>query len=242
MSHGAELKGGNEHMKRLPLVIAVAVVLAFSIAMMPVSAAKPGTDFNGPHFNLNLVGKKSDWSGGGNYDNADRHTMFIPENTTDFSYISPEGDTVTGSIAIEFTQGDDWVVVDGNAFDDGWCGFQLAPGKYKVYVVAKAKPGYTTNLGAWVYVEDEYGSWYVYNVGSLSVTKSKQWSDATPLFTVSPNEDYFGLISEDMWIFDYLNFIEGYDFGDSPDITDSVYLWDIDNNGNKLIKLRFYPV
>jgi len=39
------------------------------------------------------------------------------------------------------TQGTEFAVLDGNAFDDGQCAFQLAPGEYNVYIVAKAKPG-----------------------------------------------------------------------------------------------------
>jgi len=43
---------------------------------------KPGIDFNGPHYNLNLIGKKVDWNAQGNFDNPDRHTMFVPLDTS----------------------------------------------------------------------------------------------------------------------------------------------------------------
>ena len=37
---------------------------------------KPGTDFKGEHFTLNILGKKN--IGNGSYDNIDRHTIFVP--------------------------------------------------------------------------------------------------------------------------------------------------------------------
>jgi len=206
--------------------------------------AKPGTDFNGPHYNLNLIGKKAGWSGGGSYDNPARHTMFVPQNTTGF-IPTPGDDDTTGvpdlpGIKISMTQGAEFAVLDGNAFDDGECAFQLAPGHYKVYIVAKAKPGGYTDITGWVYAEDEYGAAYYYDIGDVRVTKSKKWKDATHLFYVSPGEDYFGIISDDMWVFEYLSFLTGYDFGDDPDITDAAYFWQFDNHGNKLVKVRFY--
>ena len=56
-----------------------------------LTKAKPGTDFNGPHYNLNIIGKKLTWSGGGSYNNPDRHTIFVPEDTTGWT-IDLEGD------------------------------------------------------------------------------------------------------------------------------------------------------
>jgi len=212
---------------------------------------QPGIDFNGPHFNLNLIGKKADWSGGGSYDNPDRHTMFVPQNTTGF-IATPGDDDTTGvtdlpGIKISMTQGAEFAVLDGNAFDDGECAFQLAPGYYKVYIVAKAKPPkpgeeFYTDITGWVYAVDENSAAYYYDIGYVRVTKSKKWKDATDLFYVAPDEDYFKLITSDMWVFEYLSFLTEYDFeGVLPDITDAAYFWQYDNHGNKLVKVRFYP-
>ena len=52
----------------------------------------------------------------------------------------------------------------------------------------------------------------------------------------------------DLWIFDYLDFLEGQEVGIDPDTDESIlleygmYFWDFDNNGNKLVKVRFYPI
>ena len=206
---------------------------------------QPGIDFNGPHFNLNLIGKKANWPGGGSYDNWDRHTMFVPVDTTGWTIPTPGDDDTTNvpdldGIKIVMTQGTEFAVKDGNAFDDGECAFQLAPGHYKVYIVAKAKPGGYTDITGWVYALDENGAAYYYDIGDLRVTKSKKWKDATHIFYVSPDEDYFGIILDDMWVFEYLSFLKDYDFGLDPDITDAAYFWQYDNHGNKLVKVRFY--
>src|SRR5512143_2863796 len=47
---------------------------------------KPGTDFKGPHFNLNIIGVPHDKVNGG-FDNSNRHTIFIPLYTD--WYIDP---------------------------------------------------------------------------------------------------------------------------------------------------------
>lgn len=105
------------------------------------------------------------------------------------------------------TQGPEFAVIDGNACDDGEAAFELGPGTYRVYIVAKAKPAkkdepeYYTDITGWVYAEDEGGNAYYFDIGFVKVTKSKKWKDATDLFYVSPGEDYFGIIKNDMWVF-----------------------------------------
>ena len=218
--------------------------------------AKPGTDFNGPHFNLNLIGKKSTWSGGGSYDNPDRHTIFVPEDTTGWTIETPGDDATTNvddldGIRIWMTQGPEFAVIDGNACDDGEAAFELGPGTYRVYIVAKAKPAkkdedeYYTDITGWVYAMDEFGGTYYFDIGFVKVTKSKKWKDATDLFYVDCYEDWFGLVECNgnglgMWVFEYLSFLKDYDFGADPDITDAAYFWQYDNHGNKLVKVRFY--
>ncbi|MCJ7814240.1 MAG: hypothetical protein MUP34_02330 [Candidatus Atribacteria bacterium] len=252
-------------MKRLVYLLIIVLVLGLIFSgcdlvtpliekeeVTSLTKATPIKPPSGAHYNLNIIGKKSGWSGGGSYDNPDRHTMFVPEDTTGWTILTPGDDDTTNvgvlpGIKIAMTQGDEFAVLDGNAFDDGECAFQLAPGKYKVWITAKAKPpkpgeDYYTNIGGWVFAEDEYEACYYYNIGSVTVKKNLGWLDATHIFYVSPGEDYFKIISSDMWVFEYLSFLTEYDFGDVlPDITDAAYFWQYDNHGNKLVKVRFYP-
>jgi len=249
-------------MKKLLYLIIVMVVLGLIISgcdLLPVvptaekdeisslTKAKPGTDFSGPHYNLNLIGKKADWSGGGSYDNWDRHTMFVPEDTSEYTFqVGNEtaGYQTFNGIKILMTQGIEFAVKDGNAFDDGKCSFQLAPGEYNVYIIAKAKPGGYTDITGWVYAEDETGAynWFL-NIGTVHVTKSKKWEDATHIFYVSDSEDPFELVgAEDMWVFYYMSAVEVYlDDPLTPEGPFTEYFWQYDNNGNKLVQVRFYP-
>jgi len=222
---------------------------------------------SGAHFNLNIIGKKSDWSAQGSFSNPDRHTMFVPEDIEDYNINHPDNTCYTPSgtpswappgadyddpreeefpgITIWMTQCPpesvdcDFAVLDGNAFDDCKLEFQLAPGKYEVWIVAKAKPPkpgtpeedeYYTDITGWVRYEDEFGTEYVgSNMGILNVKKKFGWQDATDLF-------YFDTeYGNDLWVFTYLNLLE-----DDPDYENAAHFWQFDNKGNKLVKVRFY--
>ena len=202
---------------------------------------KPGTDFSGPHYNLNIIGKKAEWNGGGSYDNPDRHTMFVPLDTTgeEFTVGSYDFD----GIKISMTSGEEFEVIDGNAFDDGECAFQLGPDKYNVYIVAKGKPGGEADITGWVYADatDEY----LFEIGSVNVSRSKKWQDITDIFYVDNGEDSaidwesLGITppAYPMWVFDYLDFLNtnlpGYQYAE--------YFWQLINNNIRLIQVRFYP-
>ena len=196
-----------------------------------------GIDLTGYHYNLNLIGKKANWSGGGNYE-GNRHTMFVPESTEGLSF-TVGSYTILDSIKISMTQGTEFEVVDGNWFDDEECAFQLGAGKYEVYIVAKAKPGGSTYIKGWVYCEENGGE-FLFGIGDVTVTKSKKWKDITELFYVSEGEepDTIGLLSnkDNVWVFDYLTAL-----GDAG-YTNAEYFWQYQNFGNKLVKVRFYPI
>ena len=223
---------------------------------------------SGAHYNLNIIGKKSDWSGGGSYDNPNRHTMFVPEDIEDYNINHPDNTCYTPSgtpswappdadyndprneefpgITIWMTSCDnkinsdgcDFAVLDGNAFDDCKCEFQLAPGKYEVWIVAKAKPPklgtpeedeYYTDITGWVRYEDDGIEYVACDLGTLNVKKKFGWQDATDLFYFTTDE--FGT----QWVFDYLNLLEAEDA-----YSNAAYFWQYDNHGNKLVKVRFY--
>ena len=219
---------------------------------------------SGAHYNLNIIGKKSDWNAQGSFDNPDRHTMFVPENTDEFTLESSHCYTPSGTpswapeganyhdprneypgITIWMTQypngtgENEFAVLDGNAFDDCKCEFQLPSGKYSVWIVAKAKPGddYLTNITGWIRYED-----YDYlPIGNVTVKKKDGWQDATHIFEVDFGEDIFKFSWTTtpiypVWVFDYMAKMES-----ELSLTDTEYFWQYDNKGNKLVKVRFYP-
>lgn len=236
--------------KLIAVVLAVSLVLTLGIGSGMALAEKPEKAINqgnglpsGPHYNLNIIGKKADWNNKDGFNNPDRHTIFVPENTDGFSYMDPTDVLVQDTIKVEISQDkslDDIAVIDGTAFDgDGTVAIALPDKKYNVFICSKAKPGGTTDITAKVYYDATTG-YYLIDIGDVSVTR--KWATADDLFYVDPSEDTIGAgfdgvgITTTMWIFDYLEYLAGLEPGDQ----DSEYYWDFDNNGNKLVKLRFY--
>lgn len=233
-------------MKNKILAIAIVTLFIFSSGLLAVNAERGGNganeiDLNGFHYTLNIIGKKSDWKGGGGYDNPDRSTIFVPQDTSTFSYTLPDG-TICDNIAIYFTKGTEFAVLDGNAFDeDGSCAIQLDERKYSVWICSRAKPHFSTQINGTVFINDTAGGSYLYCIGELTVTR--KWKDAEDLFWVDSGEDPWGMVgSTPQWIFDYLENLEGYQIGEDLYLEDGIYFWDFDNNGNKLVKVRFYPI
>jgi hypothetical protein len=210
----------NMKMKAIALGIVAVMIIAGGLAAVDAGngngngGPKPGTDFNGPHYNLNLIGKKKDMPG--DYDNPDRHVMFVPLDSTDMWFpinndeengnvvYNPDG-TISydveymQGIKITITQGSEFAMIDGDA-TDGYGAFQLGPGKYWVYIAVKAKspkyPDAYTDITGWVEAYDNNGNlWYYISVGYVQVKKGKNsWTDATGLFFVTEQEDPFGWI------------------------------------------------
>ena len=237
------------------VIVALGLIVSGCIPVVPPAEKDEATILTkrpndkpppGEHYNLNIIGKKWDWDGKGSYDNESRHTMFVPEdiveynNKADTTCFAPdprgeEDEPVGAGITIWMTQcpegvGCDFAVLDGNAFNDCKCEFRLAPGKYEVWIVAKAKPAkkddpeYYTNITGWVRYYDDGVEYVACDLGTLNVKKKLGWQDATNLF-------YFG----GEWVFDYLKLLEA-------EYEDPAYFWQYDNHGNKLVKVRFYKV
>ncbi len=202
----------------------IATVALLILATVPVQALSSGQDFNGPHYNLNIIGVSKDkaadvpaWS------NENRHTMFVPLEKKTNLYM---------------TEGTDFAVLDANGCD-GTARFQLAPGYYEVYARAVGTPHGKVNITP--YAEFDTDGDGIANVsttdfylGSISLehTKKPVWQRVTGLFLADVwlwNED--GTLYDsytNTWIFDI------------PELL--AYWWDYDNNGCKVLQVRFYPV
>jgi hypothetical protein len=252
-------KRRRQNMKKIIGILLVAVLLA-TILPSAVFAKSPKTEFNlnGPHFNLNLLGKPDGWNDK-EVSNPERHTMFVPMDTTEWeielktpnkvvNHGSKVGDNVTAlpGFAIYMTQSgsDDFAVIDGTAFDGDPCELELADGKYWVVVAAKAKPvANQPQIDGWAQIYDIDGALYYYlNLGTVTV--SRKWSNATDLFFIDTEEASIGETGLPdpgnsglgMWIFDYFASLNAAEYGDFA------YFWQLQNNGSKLIQVRFYPM
>jgi hypothetical protein len=234
------------------LVLALTLTLGFGVAFAGNGAP------SGPHYNLNIIGvenpKNADMTG------SSRHTIFVALGKND-----------SVKTAIYLTEGD-FQVCDGNGFDpaydcdgnvigrkDGavfqlpangcWledCGEGYDPDSqvYEVYVRALGTPGGSGTITTCVETYDEFGDpvdvcstenvVLVRNAGpSKFVNKTKElttivlevdiykWDKDTSTWVVVGTKDVrYGLFEDD--------------FGQ--------YFWDYDNNGLRLVQLRFYDL
>ena len=218
--------------KKTKLSIAALIMTIIALSSIAFAAfarsTNPNQLYGAPAYVLNIIGKKDSWSGGGTYDNPDRHTMFVPQTTA-----------AASNVTIWMTQGIDFAVLDGNAFNDGDCRFQLGPGKYAVFIVALGKPGGDANVQGWIYNATD--NTYLLQVGSVTVkghSGKPQWTNATDLFWVGSGTDPFGLVpaGTSMWVFDYITALQNSSTGTY------MYLWSLMTNNDKLLQVRFYQI
>jgi len=254
------------------LVLALPMLLVMSCSKMDplqdiqdenltLKAAKVKTiDLNGPHFELNLLGKKEGWNDN-EFDNPDRHTIFIPRNTATWNIELNEpnnlGESTLPGIRIDITRGEEFAVIDGSVFDGDKAEFQLGPGKYQVYVAMRGKKNVASaSIASWLEAlqtttvdgvpTDEL--WYYQKLGEVTVTR--KWTNITDMFTINVTEagllPFDALLGEEQWIFDYMEWLglQTITLEDGSVVTysDLAYFWQLQNNGSQLIKVRFYPV
>lgn len=175
---------------------------------------------NGKHYNLNIIGAKNV----GEIGDSDGHTMFVKLNGN------------TKIIMTQDTEGQ-FRVTDRNGLD-GSASFNLAPGKYNIYAAALGKPNGKTSIGANGIFEDAVEGSTLILLGYVDIERSKGspkgvninelfYVDVT-LCTAIDNEgnctEYVKY--EDFWVFDIEELLG--------------YYWDYNDNGLKLLQVRFY--
>ncbi len=250
------------------IAILITTVLVTGLIATPVLAAPKPKPPSGPHYNLNIIGKKADFNPKDGFNNPDRHTIFVPEDTTGFKYLNPaydegidppEEEYIEGSVKIEISQNkslDDIAITDGTAFDgDGTCAIEVPDKVYTIWICAKAKPNPNDGpiIDGMVFYDDLTNEW-LFSIGQITVHRN--WQDANDLLYVLASEDATGLgivganplgatiYPEGMWIFDYLAAldatIDNSGDGSGIDTEQMEYFWNYDNNGSKLVKVRLY--
>jgi hypothetical protein len=205
---------------KIMTVIALAMAVAMVVSIVPVSMAAPGNGApSGSHYNLNIIGVPKEKTGG-TWTN-DGHRIFVP---------------LMGKTNIWLQAGTSFNVLDSDG-TDGSARLQLLdpyPGTtttsvYKIYVRALGKPGGSMTMTSGFV--DEYGN-YWYSLENVSLTRNKGksvFSDKTLELTT-----IYVDITDD-----------GIDNPVRYNLFDNAlynYFWNYDNNGMKLLQLRFYMV
>jgi hypothetical protein len=228
---------------RLALALAVVVLVAG-----PLLAQEP-IKLSGTHYNLNLLGKTT--CPGDDLKGTNRHTIMVKLYFSDDDPNNTVGDD-PGNIAsldktnkIFLAQGE-FQVLDGNACDGDGAKFQLPANgvesatTYEVFLRELGKPGGSGDLrtcgidagldGIAGTADDEVVC-SSENVVLVRNTGRSQWRNVTKeLTTMVIQVDIDGdgdLETLRIGIFD-------------PALYE--YFWDYDNNGLRLVQLRFYPI
>ena len=228
-------------MKKLLLVVAGSAVLTAALASNAGSAQNGnGITTVGPHYNLNIIGvtkgKNPPLTG------SDRHTIFVPLNTA-------ANDPVPGA-DIWLTQGP-FTVCDGNAFDAAFdCnGTQIA--KQGAVFQLPCNTNITTAAGTTL-VPCTTGATASYNVwarvvgtpgGSSTLTTCA--TDPTGVLVCSTKKAVFVRMKPNKFtnVTDALTSLVDASTLQTVALFQGGFLnffWDYDNNGNKLLQLRFY--
>jgi len=240
------------------LVLALAITLGYGFAF----AGKPTNEIDeyigngfpsGQHYNLNIIGVPQDKEVP-TMTGSNRHTIFVPLNS---------GEDVPRQVKIYYvTDPDDnsFKVLDGNATYDNEATIQV-PYEYctnfeegctellsfRVFARGLGKPGPAT--GAIVTADCEYLHELTGGDVECEDTLDMGWFDVvrprkkpvtkeiTGIFRATGCLDFDGDVGvcdsgdlefRDLWIFNI------------PDLEE--YFWDYDNNGLKLMQVRFYEV
>jgi hypothetical protein len=215
--------------KRIVLsCVLVTVLLLLLMCPLGVFAGKGNGFPSGPHYEFGLIGRPNNYTGSGT-DNSHRHNIFIPLDTEGY---------VDGKVRLTMTQGEEFLVIDGDATGDGKAALQIGPGYYAVFARALGKPGGNLGVDAFfTYWKDEgvtSDAVWLGNVDFTRVANKPLTRNISKLFyftgTITVVEEDVDIVYtyNNEWVFD-IDFLAD-------------YWWDLDNNGLKRLEIRFYPV
>lgn len=207
--------------KRHGIAAAIALVTCISTPAL----AGNGLDVNGPHYNLNILGKTNC---GIASTGSSGHVIQVLLNLNDGSQNGKLASTLDKRNKIFLSPGP-FGVTDPNACDGDGAAFSLPAGGYSVWARALAKPGGKATLSLCAVdtlgTADTTDDVLACNTGENVVSMTRKGGQ--PVFTNVTKElttlTYAGT--------DYNLF----------DLTFQSYFWDYDNNGMRLLQLRFYP-
>jgi hypothetical protein len=237
---------------RLLLLLAIGLLI-----VTPLLAKDDVIKLSGAHFNLNLLGK--DNCPGGDMTDSSRHTIFVKLN---FSDPDPDNILGNGNVAdvpdvvaeldktnkIFLAGGDAFEVTDGNACNKGGAAFTLpwdVASSWEIYVRALGKPGGTGDIVLCGIADNDGiadpsdGDEIVCNSEDNDVDLERK-----------AGRSLWKNVTRELTTLEYL-ILTGYDAnGDPVYVADTAvlfdsdfyqYFWDYDNNGLRLVQLRFYP-
>jgi hypothetical protein len=209
-------------------------------AALKVTAGKSPTDFsttaratgsdapNGAHYNLNIIGVPKEKSADMTGNNGGR--IFVP---------------LAGKTKIMLIEGSDYAVLDANG-TDGSASFQLpnpdtdgdGVSSYSIYARALGTPGGSVTIRTCADADLTDGYVEVCSAEPLTLTRTK---GGAPKFSNVSTELLTILVPTDILNADGSVLLESGRYTIFDDALEN-YFWEYDNNGLKLLQLRFYEI
>lgn len=232
------------------LVFALAITLGYGMAL----ADKPKKDDNyvgneapsGSHYTLNLLGKEN--CPGDDLIDSNRHTIMVKLNFSDGDANNKVGDDPGNIVSLDkknkifLAPGEYFEVTDGNACDGDGAGFTLPSDvatAWEVYVRELGKPGGEGDIRTCGIDAGEDG--VIGNSDDEVVCSSEN-----VVLVRDTGKSKFRNVTKELTTMEILvpDGLGGYN-----EVTMNIfdptlyqYFWDYDNNGLRLVQLRFYPV
>lgn len=231
-------------MKVRALCLVAIGTLLLGVGVAP-ALAQVGKGLSGPHFELNIIGVPHDKTA--DMTDSNRHTIFVPLETINNVKIYVTGDTDPDTAGTQC--GDSFQVLDGNATDGA--ATLLVPCEiggtlsFNVYAFGLGKPGGRANVDvvctfdSTIILDPDTGALCAVGLGSFDFSVKREagkpkrenisWVfrasgciDVNASLTCDAGDTAFN----NVWIFNIGELLS--------------YYWDYDNDGLKLMKVRFY--
>ena len=203
----------------------IAAALALTVCASTPALAGNGLDVNGAHYNLNILGKTTC---GIASTGSSGHVIQVLLNSNDGSQNGKLATTLDKRNKIFLSPGP-FGVTDPNACDGDGAAFSLPAGGYSVWARALGKPGGKATLSLCAVdtmgTADTADDVLACNTGESVVSMTRKGGQ--PVFTN---------VTKELTTLTYAG--TAYNLFDS---TFQSYFWDYDNNGMRLLQLRFYP-
>ncbi len=206
------MKDGTRMKKTLAIASSALVLALFST---PVVFAGTGNGApSGAHFNLNLIG--ADTTNCPQADSSGGNVIFV---------------VLYGNSKIELQQGTTFAVLDDNACTDNTAQFQLPPPTN----VTTGAQEYTV----WARVEGTPGGSGQITTCGVDSTGATICSTGMTISTRDLKQNFHNVTSQLTQVCGVINGV--YQCVNIFDSTLTGYFWSYDNQGNKVLQLRFYP-
>jgi len=257
--------------RKTVLVLLFATLIASSITVIPIESQgnnNPNKWLGEPTFVLNILGKKDDWNPSGDFSNPDRHTIFVPESGGTTLWITQAPRNSLYPFAVLDGNGFDDDGASLQLGDGYFAVFVVALGKPVTgdsYLNGFATDPYGTPLlqiglvdsnvlkphgkqPVWgnfthiFYITYDQIVEYLTGIGDLdptgNATKIINFFASLPGAYFIPDLDGDPLTYDPaIWIFDFFDYLV-----EVAGMTEGQYYWELKNNGNKHLQVRFYQV